>query len=844
MLKSNCFVSLFIAFFSFLPITAQEDQDAILLKILLEQMSKQYDIRFDYIEADIANFKITPPKKLESLAFKIDYIKKLTQLEFVNINEKYYTITKKVKTNQAFCGFIVDNDTGLPIENAVIAYVDSKTAVSTDNKGYFEINALPANVLEIRHIAYQKILINPKGANLLVCPKLKLSRLTLQLDEVVSNRYLTTGISKQNDGTIIIKPKKFGILPGLIEPDVLQTMQQIPGIYSTDETISNLNVRGGTHDQNLFLWNGIRMYQTGHFFGLISAFNPSLAHTIAITKNGTSAFYDDAVSSLVDISSHSSLVTKNQNSFSLNLISAEFNSKIKVSKRAYLEISGRRSFTDAVATPTYINYRNRIFQNTIATNVNNTLPIDFETNENFYFYDFSIQYQQKIGKRHEVFIDGIAIQNKLSLNQTSSLDNRNSNLSQSNFGSNITWKTTWNTSNTSQIQFNSSYYNLDSTNESLKINQILTQQNKVLDLGIQLKNSHQISETLTFNNGYQYNEKGVTNFDRINSPFLSRKIKEVLRSHALIVEGVYESASENTLIKAGLRTNYFEKFYTFIVEPRLQLNQKLNPDLSIQLLGEQKSQSLSQVIDLQQDFLGIEKRRWELSNNDDIPIQKSSQIAIGSTFKNNNWLVSVDNFYKEVNDITSSSQSFQNQFELVKTTGKYNVIGTEALVQRTFGKFYSWLNYSYNRNKYTFDTLSKEQFSNNYELIHSIAFAAIYECEKWKMAFGSKWHSGRPFTTLSNNTINIDDPVNPKINYDVPNGNRLKDYIQFNFSASKNWKLSPSVKLIGSFSVLNMLNTKNVINRYYRINKSNNLIETVDTYSQEVTQNINLKLLF
>ena len=32
---------------------------------------------------------------------------------------------------------------------------------------------------------------------------------------------------------------------------------------------------------------------------------------------------------------------------------------------------------------------------------------------------------------------------------------------------------------------------------------------------------------------------------------------------------------------------------------------------------ENKHQTTSQIVDLQQDFLGIEKRRWTLSNNEE-----------------------------------------------------------------------------------------------------------------------------------------------------------------------------------------------------------------------------------
>ena len=97
-------------------------------------------------------------------------------------------------------------------------------------------------------------------------------------------KFLTTGLIKQQDGSITLNIEDFGILPGLIEPDILQTVQALPGIKSIDETVSDINIRGGTNDQNLILWDGIKMYQSGHFFGLISAFNPHLTDKVTIIK--------------------------------------------------------------------------------------------------------------------------------------------------------------------------------------------------------------------------------------------------------------------------------------------------------------------------------------------------------------------------------------------------------------------------------------------------------------------------------------------------------------------------------------------------------------------------------
>jgi hypothetical protein len=98
---------------------------------------------------------------------------------------------------------------------------------------------------------------------------------TQQLQEVVIKEYLTTGISRENEDTaILVSPKKLGILPGLTEPDVLQSIQLLPGVQSPTETAAGIYIRGGTPDQNLVLWDGIKIYHSGHFFGTISAFNP------------------------------------------------------------------------------------------------------------------------------------------------------------------------------------------------------------------------------------------------------------------------------------------------------------------------------------------------------------------------------------------------------------------------------------------------------------------------------------------------------------------------------------------------------------------------------------------
>ncbi|HEX9979427.1 MAG TPA: carboxypeptidase-like regulatory domain-containing protein [Flavobacterium sp.] len=837
MFRNRKFCSLFLIFFITGSIFGQEEKKAIPLKLVLDNVASQHGIRFSYIEDEIVVYSLIPPPNSLSLKKKIDYLKDETRLKFEKINNKYFSIYNDKKLDKPLCGYLFDAETGKAIENASVIIINTAVETASDAGGYFELPKVSPNTIRISHQGYGKLELSPEDLYISACPPIRLQPISMQLEEVVARRYLTTGISRTEGGIFRIKPQKFGILPGLTEPDVLQTMQQIPGIYSADESVSNLNVRGGTHDQNLFLWNGIRMFQTGHFFGLISGFNPSLAQTVSITKNGSSAFFGESVSSLVDISSQTTADAEGSHSIGLNMINAEGYSHLKLSETGSLTFSGRRSITDIVSSPTYQKYRERIFQNTIATNPGGT-PIS--NDEEFYFYDFTAQYQQKVG-RSELNADFIGIRNSLAIAQASETAESRSRLGQENFGGGISWKTHWKPGHATEAQGYVSYYDLKSRNESVISGQILDQRNTVLGLGFRLKSSHSLTKTLNIAIGYQFDETGVTSFDEINLPFFSRTVTEVLRSHAVIGEGIFRPENEKVFLKAGIRINYFEQLDLILAEPRLQLNYFISDKWMMEILGERKSQTLSQIIDLQQDFLGIEKRRYVLSDGGDVPVQKSAQVSIGFTYKSNNWLLSIDNFYKDVDGITSASQGFQNQFEFLDASGSYRVMGSEVLIQKNFGRFYTWLSYSYNNNEYTFDGFRPSQFQNNFQLEHAVSWAGIYEWKRLKIALGSRWHSGRPYTAA----IGIDEsvPGNTEIIYGVPNAQLLEDYLQVNFSLSKQWRLGPEVNLQAGISVLNVLNNRNVINRFYRIAESGQ-IRQANTYSLERTPNVNLRITF
>ena len=659
------------------------------------------------------------------------------------------------------------------------------------------------------------------------------------LNEVIVSNYLTRGITLRTNGTTQIKPQGFGILPGLIEPDILQTIQTLPAIQSADERISNLNIRGGTNDQNLILWDGIKMYQSGHFFGLISAFNPYLIKDVIVSKNGSSAVYGDGVSSVIDMRSSNQIELKNNGGIGVNLVNGDAYFKGAFSKKIGLQLSARRSTTDLFSTPTYDEYFKRIFQDTDLTNSNS-----ISQNERFYFYDVSGKLLYDLNSKNNIRVNFLNIYNDLNYDEQSSINDinetLNSELIQRNLALGVNYNRTWSPKVSTSVQVQFSNYNLDATNFDILNNQRLIQENEVVDASVKLNLNYKPDETINYFGGYQFSEAGISNLEDVNNPIFRRYIKEVIRTHSIFNEISFSSESKQTKARIGIRTNYFDKFSEFLFEPRINFSQTFLNHFRLEILAELKSQTTSQIIDLQNDFLGVEKRRWVLANNRDIPIIKSKQISLGLHYNKNKLLISAEGYLKDVDGITARSQGFQNQFQFVNAIGGYRIKGVDILVNKQIQNFSTWLSYSLSKNDYTFETLNfGNSFSNNVDIRHAIKFGSSLTYNKLKLGIGVNWRSGKPFTAPNENNPVISN----LINYNSPNNETLSYYLRADVSGTYNFKIGNQVNATAGFSLWNVTNNKNIINTYFRIDDSN-AITKIELESLGITPNFTFRINF
>jgi hypothetical protein len=676
-----------------------------------------------------------------------------------------------------------------------------------------------------------------KDGQIIISKKEESEKVTI-LDEIILNNILTKGISVKKGGKITIRPNEFKILPGLAEPDILQSIQSLPGVLNANKKLSDINIRGGTHDQNLFLWNNIKMYQTGHFFGLISPFNPYLIKEVNLLKNGTNSKYGDGVSSIIEMNNKKSNTKETKVGFGTDLISLDAFLITPMSKKTELQFSARRAYTDVLRTITYNNFFDRIFQD---SDLNPNNAKNTSENEKFFFYDISATIYHKFSKKHQLQVNFLNINNNLKYSNT---QNTNSflvpnNLSQNTFAISTDYHFKQNNLKLDAQLFFSKYSQFSTENNLINgnRNQILNQENLIQENGLKLHGKYQFLDRLDLSFGYQLNETGITNAEDVVSPSFQRFIKEVVLTHSLFYELAYQSVANKFAGKIGFRNNYFEKFDIFNFEPRVSLNYNFLNGFKLEFLGEMKSQITSQIIDLPQDFLGVENKRWILSNNDNIPILKSKQVSLALRYKKRNFIVTAETYLKRIDGVTTRSQGFKNQFEFSNTNGNQKSSGLELLVHNKFKNVKTWFTYNFNNNSIFLEGLNNNSyFPTNHDIRHSLSLNTSVEVNQFNFAIAGNWHTGKPFTS-----INATNPLqtNSVINFNTVNSSNLKNYFRVDFSINYTFKFKGRIGL----SIWNLLDTKNILNTYYNLDE-NNFIKTINTNSLRLTPNISFRVNF
>ncbi|HLN53572.1 MAG TPA: TonB-dependent receptor [Lentimicrobium sp.] len=239
------------------------------------------------------------------------------QTELSDAEERYLTgrrsaVTETIRIGRSggritgpkarITGKVSDNETGEPLFNATIFIKELKTGGVTDLNGFFTILLKPGKynaIIEILGYEKKNYLLEVLSDGEM---KVSLNKAVIQMKEVVVYGDRQMNMKAKDPGLEKISMKAIKELPMMMgERDILKVSGMLPGIITTGEGSSGLNVRGGSSDQNAFYINKIPIYNTAHLFGFFPAFNSDIIKDFVIYKGHIPAQYGGRLSSVFNI---------------------------------------------------------------------------------------------------------------------------------------------------------------------------------------------------------------------------------------------------------------------------------------------------------------------------------------------------------------------------------------------------------------------------------------------------------------------------------------------------------------------------------------------------------------
>jgi len=188
-----------------------------------------------------------------------------------------------------------------------------RRVVRTDSAGRFDIAGVPPGsfslrVAALRYQTYETTVYVGRGSAVRL--DVELAALPQALPDVDVTVAQVAGEARHArdlfEATVLpavttISRREMQSLPTIVEPDVMRSLQSVPGGVVRSDMDAQIYVRGGAPDQNLVLIDGARVFGTHHMFGMNGAFNPDAVERVDFYRGGKSPRYSGALSSVIEM---------------------------------------------------------------------------------------------------------------------------------------------------------------------------------------------------------------------------------------------------------------------------------------------------------------------------------------------------------------------------------------------------------------------------------------------------------------------------------------------------------------------------------------------------------------
>lgn len=736
------------------------------------------------------------------------------------------------RENVTLGGYVRNAANGEPVVGASVFLAEGGTGTSTDQYGYYALS-LPRgrHVLVIQGIGMRdtrrSILLRGEGKL-----DIDMQDQVASLKEVIVSARKTANIRKVQMGVQQLNIQSIKQTPSLFgESDVLRVVQTLPGVKTVGEASTGLNVRGGSADQNLILYNGATIYNPSHFFGFFSAFNPEVIKDIELYKSSLPARFGGRLSSVLDISSREGNKKEFKGSAGIGPVTSRLNIEGPLVKNKSSFILGARS--------------------TYARWLLNLLPDDYK-NSRASFYDVNLDISHTINTKNTLFFTGYLSSDRFSLNSDTSYGYRNGNL-------NIRWKHSFNTRFNAVLSAGYDSYQYHISSDKIAVNAYklrfdIAQLNLSGLFTYYLNSSH----TLDFGFSsirYRLHPGSYLPFSASSQVIPDKIEPEQAQESALFLSDRY-NLSPDLSIEAGLRYSYYNylgpksvnqyapglpkttdnitgvqdygagRFIQNYGGPEWRLSARYNLTGTASLKA--SLNTTRQYIHMLSNSTAISPTDiWKLSDPNIRP-QYGEQYSLGfyKNLKGNTIETSVEVYYKKIRDYLdykSGAVLVMNhhiETDVINTRGKS--YGVELLIRKTAGKLNGWISYSWSRILLKMDDPRAGEIINNgdfypasYDKPHDVTVVTNYRfSHRFSVSVNATYSTGRPIT-LPTGTFYY--AGSSRVLYTLRNANRIPDYFRTDFSINieGNHKVHQKTHNSWTLGLYNVTGRKNAYSVYF-----------------------------
>jgi len=753
-----------------------------------------------------------------------------------NLESRLFTIGQSngsgLTGEATISGYVKDVATGEPIIGALVFKENPRVAVATNLLGFYSIT-LPKGKHELfiqsigmRDTRRQIMLRGDASFDIELLEEIRaLREIVIDSERDQNINSFNMGVEKLDIKTLKQIPTAFG------ETDVLKVALTLPGVQSVGESTTGLNVRGGSTDQNLILYNNATIYNPSHLFGFFSAFNPDVLKSVEIYKSGIPANYGGRLSSVLDI------VTKdgNKKKFSASGGIGSLTTRLAlemplINEKMSLTLSGRSTYSDWLLR---------------------FVPDESIQNSKASFYDLTAHLNYNIDERNSVDVTGYFSKDRFKLDADTTYKYQNKALS-------VKWKHFFNEKlfgvfSSSYSGYKYDIYSSQNPAESFDLKYNIDQLHTKMDCKVFPNQTHDIdfgvssiyyqvlpgsflprsSESLVIpidNEEGRGLETAVYVGDRIK---LGPKLSVYLglrysMFNAMGPREIYNYADglpreENSIVD----TTYYGSgpYHTYHgPEYRASLRYLLGDNTSIKL----SYNRMRQYIHMLSNTTSISPTdTWKLSDPNIRP-QIGNQYAIGiyKNFLSSAIETSIEAYYKDsqnILDYKSGANLIANEIietEVVPTEGQ--AYGVEVMIKKMKGKVNGWASYTYSRSflrtvsEFATETINNgEYYPSNFDKPHDVTVVGNYKFNRrFNIGLNATYSTGRPITLP---LAKYDLREAERLYYSNRNQYRIPDYFRLDLSINLegNHKVDKVAHGSWTLAVYNLTGRRNAYSVYF-----------------------------